>query len=169
MGNSTVTSQVATPAKHMKGTMATEKNRAMDEVQIRQRIDGWAKALRAKDIDRVMSHYAPDILLFDLAPPLQYLGGEAYRKNWEEWFASWRGPIGYEIRDLSIIVGDDVAFSHSLNRISGTRTNGEETDVWVRVTACYRKMGGKWMVAHEHISVPFYMDGSNRAAVDLKP
>jgi ketosteroid isomerase-like protein len=66
-------------------------------------------------------------------------------------------------------VGDEVAFSHNLNLISGTRTNGEETDVWVRVTACYRKIDDKWMVAHEHISVPFYMDGTGRAAVDLKP
>jgi ketosteroid isomerase-like protein len=62
-----------------------------------------------------------------------------------------------------------VAFSHSLNRIYGKRTNGEDTDVWVRATACYRKMNGKWKVTHEHISVPFYMDGSYRAAVDLKP
>jgi hypothetical protein len=66
-------------------------------------------------------------------------------------------------------VGDDVAFSHSLNRIYGKRTNGEETDVWVRVTACFRRSNGKWLIAHEHISVPLYMDGSNRAAVDLKP
>jgi uncharacterized protein (TIGR02246 family) len=149
--------------------MATGKNKAADEDHIRQLIDGWAKALRAKDIDGVMSHYAPDILLFDLAPPLQYLGTDAYRKNWEEWFATWQGPIGYEIRDLSITTGDGVAFSHSLNRISGKRTNGEETDVWVRATACFRKINGKWKVTHEHISVPFYMDGSGRAAVELKP
>jgi ketosteroid isomerase-like protein len=51
----------------------------------------------------------------------------------------------------------------------GTRTNGEETDVWVRVTACRRKINGKGLITHEHVSVPFYMDGSYRAAVDLKP
>ncbi len=149
--------------------METPKNKGTDEAQIRQLIEGWAKALRGKDIDGVMSHYAPDILLFDLAPPLQYLGTDAYRKNWEEWFATWQGPIGYEIRDLSITTGDGVAFSHSLNRISGKRTNGEDTDTWVRATACFRKIDGKWKVTHEHISVPFYMDGSGRAAVDLKP
>ena len=101
-------------------------------------------------------------------PPLLQTG-DAVRRGWEEWFPTFRGPIGYEIRDLSITVGDDVAFSHSLNRISGTRTSGEDADVWVRPTVCYRKTDGKWMVAHEHVSVPFYMDGSNRAAVDLRP
>jgi ketosteroid isomerase-like protein len=123
----------------MKQTMATKKSKAIDEAQIRQLIDGWAKALRAKDIEGVMSYYAPDILLFDLAPPLQYKGADAYRKNWEEWFASWQGSIGYEIRNLSVTVGYEVAFSHSLNRISGTRTSGEKTDVWVRATVCRRK------------------------------
>ena len=149
--------------------MATKNSRTNDEAQIRQFIDGRARALRDKDINGVMSHYASDILLFDLAPPLQYRGADAYRKKWEEWFASWEGPIGYEIRALSITAGDDVAFSHSLNRISGRRTSGEDTDVWVRMTACYRKINDKWLITHEHVSVPFYMDGSDRAAVDLRP
>jgi uncharacterized protein (TIGR02246 family) len=153
----------------MKETMATEKNKAADEAKIRQLIDGWAKALRAKDVNGIMSNYAADILLFDIAPPLQSKGADAYRKNWEEWFASWQGPIGYEISDLSITAGGGVAFSHSLNRIHGKRTNGEETDVWVRLTACRRKINGKWLITHEHVSVPFYMDGSYKAAVDLKP
>jgi len=116
-----------------------------------------------------MSGYASDVLTFDIVPPLQYLGTDAYRKNYEEWFASWQGPIGYEISDLGITAGDGVAFSHSLNRISGKRTNGEDTDVWVRATACYRKINDKWLITHEHVSVPFYMDGSDRAAVDLRP
>jgi uncharacterized protein (TIGR02246 family) len=149
--------------------MEGKKNKSIDEPQIRQLIDGWAKALRAKDIKGIMSNYVPEILVFDIAPPLLYKGADAYRKNYEAWFESWQGPIGYEIRDLSITAGDGVAFSHSLNRIYGKRTNGEETDVWVRVTACFRKINGKWLIAHEHISVPLYMDGSDRAAVDLKP
>src|ERR671914_998089 len=103
--------------------MATTKDKAIDDAEIRQLIDNWAKALRAKDTNELMSH-----------------------------------SIGYEIRDLSITTGDDVAFSHSLNRISGTRTNGEETDVWVRATVGFRKIDGKWRVAHEHVSVPFHMD-----------
>jgi ketosteroid isomerase-like protein len=82
---------------------------------------------------------------------------------------TFEGPIGFEIRDLAITTGDDVAFSHSLNRISGKRTDGQTTDVWVRSTVCFRKVDGEWMVVHEHASVPFYMDGSFRASVDLKP
>ena len=60
--------------------MATEKTKKKDEAQIRQLVDNWAKALRAKDVDGLMANYSPDMLLFDLAPPLQYKGAEAYRK-----------------------------------------------------------------------------------------
>ena len=149
--------------------MTIKNSKASDEAQIRQLVDSWVQALRAKDVNGVMSHYAPDILVFDLAPPLQYRGADAYRKNWEAWFPTFRGSIGYELRDLSITASDDIAFCHSFNRIRGTRTNDEETDVWVRATVCCRKIDGKWKIVHEHESVPFYMDGSYRAAVDLEP
>jgi ketosteroid isomerase-like protein len=150
--------------------MQTETGEMRDEVDnIRGLIDDWAKAVRAKDINRIMPHYAPGVLSFDLAPPLAYEGKEACRKNWEEWFLTFQGPVGYEIHGLSIVAGGGAAFSHSINRITGKRKSGEETDVWVRATVGYHKTNGKWMITHEHVSVPFYMDGSFRAAVDLKP
>jgi ketosteroid isomerase-like protein len=65
--------------------------------------------------------------------------------------------------------GRGVGFCHSLNRLSGTKTDGEEIDMWLRATVCFRKIDGKWTITHKHESVPFYMDGSNKAAVDLKP
>lgn len=149
--------------------MATKSSAATEEAQIRQRLESWAKAVRAKNLDALMSHYAPDVVVFDIAPPLQYKGAAAYRENWGDWFPSFQGPVGYEIRDLSLATGGDVAFCRSLNRITGTRTSGEKTDVWVRATVGFRKIGGKWMIIHEHFSVPFYMDGSARAATDLQP
>lgn len=148
--------------------MTAKIDQAIGETQIRQLIDKWTKALRAKDVDGLMSLYAPDIRLFDLAPPLQYRGADAYRKNWEEWLSSFQGPVGYENRDLSITASDEVAFCHSLNRISGARTNGEQTDVWVRATVGFRKINGRWMITHEHFSVPFNME-TYKASLDLKP
>jgi uncharacterized protein (TIGR02246 family) len=149
--------------------MTAESSKPTDEAEIRAVVDGWVKAISAKDIDAVMSHYAADIVTFDLAPPLQYTGVDALKKSLEAWFPTFRGPVGYEIRNLCIIAGDDVAFCRSLNRISGARTDGEDTSVWVRATVGLRKIDGKWSIVHEHLSVPFYMDGSYRAAVGLKP
>ena len=146
--------------------MATDTT--SDAAQIRQLIDHWVKALHAKDINGLMAHHATDILLFDAVPPLQYKGAEAYRNNWERCFPCFQGPIGCEIRELSITAGDDVAFSHSLNQIRGTTTTGENFATWLRVTVCYRKLDGQWTVTHEHVSVPFDPE-SGRASVDLKP
>jgi ketosteroid isomerase-like protein len=80
-----------------------------------------------------------------------------------------RWPGRLEVHHLSVTAGDDVAFSTSLNRLSGRRTNGGYSDVWVRATVGYRKHDGGWKIAHKHVSVPLYMDGSNKAALDLKP
>jgi uncharacterized protein (TIGR02246 family) len=146
-----------------------ESARTGDEAQIHRLVDDWAKALYAKDVDAVMACYAPDVVVFDLAPPLRNAGADLHRSNFTQWFKTFRGPIGSQIRDLRIVAGADVAFSHGLNQITGEKTSGEKIDVWVRVTVCCRKIDGSWKVVHEHVSVPFHMDGSFRAAVDLEP
>jgi PhnB protein len=113
--------------------------------------------------------YADDVRNFDLAPPLQHGGRKTIRDNLQGWFATFSGPVGSELRDLKIETGGDLAFAHGFNRIHGKRTDGSETSVWIRLTLCFRKIGGAWKVTHEHTSVPFYMDGSLQAAVDLTP
>lgn len=150
------------------GAMATTDTTAHDEAQIRQLLEQWAQALHAKDLNTLMSYYAPDILTFDILPPLHYQGIEAYRKNFEAWFAAVQGPIEYETRDLRLTMGADVAFCHSLNRVRSTRTSGETTETWVRVTVGFRKMQGTWRITHEHVSVPCDMETS-QALLHLQP
>jgi ketosteroid isomerase-like protein len=104
----------------------SKKNKATDETQIRNLIDDRAEALRNKNAEAVLSHYASPLVHFSLAPPL--LSAESSAEGLNAWSGTWQGPIGYEIRGLSVSVGDDVAFSHSLNRIHGT-TNGEKSDL----------------------------------------
>jgi uncharacterized protein (TIGR02246 family) len=150
--------------------MATAKTKAVEESQIRAVIEDWANALRAKDADSVVSQYTTDSVKFILAPPLQYTRDNPFGKQaLEAWLSSFQGPIGYEIHDLNITTGDDTAFCHSLNRMTATTANGSKVDLWFRETLGLRKIDGRWMITHEHSSVPFYMDGSYKAAVDLKP
>ena len=85
-----------------------------------------------------------------------------------DFFTVYQRPVGYEMRDLTITVGDDVAFAHSLNRVTGTLKNGNGADYWVRWTACFRKIDGTWLIAHDHVSVPLDV-ASGRALLDLKP
>jgi uncharacterized protein (TIGR02246 family) len=139
-----------------------------EEAEIRQLIDGFQRAIRAKDLGGVLSVYAPDIVSFDLVPPMQHVGIAAYRRPWEETFASFEGPIGYEVSDLHITATDEVAFSHSLNRMRGTTKDGQRISMWVRWTACFRRLDGRWLVTHEQVSVPIDME-SGRALLDLEP
>ena len=99
--------------------MDTATRKATDETQIRQLIDDWVSALRARDIDKMMSNYSPDILVFGATPPLEYTGAREYRTQWQGMFNSIQGPVGCEIRDLKIIARDDMAYGHCLNRLSG--------------------------------------------------
>jgi uncharacterized protein (TIGR02246 family) len=148
--------------------VATENTKAIDEIQIRALIDDRVKAVRAKDVDVLVSNYAPGVLSFDVVNPLQSTGSDAIRKRLEQWFSSFDGPIGFEIRGLSIAAGDDVAFCHGLSGVTGTRTDGGKINMWYRTTICYRRIDGKWMITHEHDSVPFDVE-SGKASLDLKP
>ena len=144
--------------------MPTTTTPARDDAQIRESIDAWAHALRAKDIPTLMEHYAPDMVTFDLMP-LQLQGADAYRRNFEAWFAAVEGPIDYEIHDLRTTRRDDVAFSHYVSRVKTTRTTGEKTDYWVRVTMGFQRINGRWMVTHEHVSMPFISREALQAAL----
>jgi uncharacterized protein (TIGR02246 family) len=140
----------------------------MAETLIRQRIEEVVKALRAKDIDRVMSFYAQDLVSFDLTPPLRYTGADIKRRAWQAVFAAYPGAFSYEVRDLNVTADGDLAFVHSVNHVSGTLANGHTTDLWLRWTACLRRIDGVWLVVHDHVSVPADLE-HGRAAVDLTP
>ena len=148
--------------------MTVEEHKQNDEAAIKRVIEDWVEALRARDIDGVMSIYAPELVAFDLVPPLRYVGADAYRNHWLEGWSLLQGPMGYEVHDLSITVGDDVAFTRSLNRSSATLNTGQKTDFWLRWTTCFRKINGKWLIVHMHVSVPFDFE-TGRAVLDLKP
>jgi ketosteroid isomerase-like protein len=141
---------------------------AADEADIRQRLDSFVEAVRAMDLERVKPIYALDLVSFDIVPPLQHLGAEAKWRNWADVFTAYQRPLGYEIRDLTITLGDDVAFARSLNRITGTLKSGDRKDFWLRWTTGWRKIEGNWLIAHDQVSVPIDVQ-SGKALLDLEP
>jgi ketosteroid isomerase-like protein len=134
--------------------MPTAATSTVEEDEIRTRMDGLAQALRAKDLDSLMAYYATDTVVFDIRPPARVRSADAYRKNFETWFGSVEGAIDYELHDLQIVANGDVGFCHSLSHVRSTRTGGDKVDYWVRVTSGFRKIEGRWLIAHEHISMP---------------
>jgi uncharacterized protein (TIGR02246 family) len=129
---------------------------AGDEAKIQALEDRFVAAFNAKDVDAIMKVYIPDesLFVFDVVPPRQFVGATAYRKDWEGLFAAFKGPLKFEISDLKITAVGAVAYSHSIQRVSGTDPKGQPVDFTVRVTDVYRKIKGNWLVVQEHVSVP---------------
>jgi uncharacterized protein (TIGR02246 family) len=142
--------------------------REMDEAEIRRQVDMIAQGLQAKDPGGLKNLYATDIVSFDIEPPLQSVGMEAKLKNWEPVFAFFES-VTYDVRELTLTVGDDVAFGHAFARLSGTLKDGTAmSGMWVRVTYCFRKIDGTWLITHDQVSVPLDI-ASGKGAVDLEP
>ena len=137
-----------------------------DRAEIEALFQKLARAHADHDADAIVEVYAPDAVIFDLAPPLGRRGMN--RDNVAAWLAGWDGPIQIDASDVSLTVDGDLAFVSALNRMRG-RQGGEDQDLWYRTTMCIQKISGQWQIVCDHSSVPFYMDGSYRAAVDLKP
>jgi ketosteroid isomerase-like protein len=139
-----------------------------DEAAIRALIDERVAALREKDGARAVAVLAADLVAFELAPPLvaEHATDPAAAQAWLDGFD---GPVETEVRDLVVHVAGDVAFSHSLNRLRAVRKDGREVDFWMRSTLGFTKRDGAWKIVHGHTSVPFRMDGSFTAALDLEP
>jgi ketosteroid isomerase-like protein len=128
------------------------------EAVLRRRIEDLAQAIRDKDIDHLMTFYAEDVVVFDLRPPLNVSGAAAYRRNFEQWFEAFEGPLGFELIALRITPGDVAAFCHYLGLVTGTRPGGDrKSGYWVRGTTCFERRDGEWLVTHEHISMPAAM------------
>jgi uncharacterized protein (TIGR02246 family) len=134
--------------------MSASSTRTVNEAAIRELVQSWARAVRAEDLDGILANHSTDILMFDVPPPLQSKGIEAYKKTWELFFSWSNDPVVFDIKDMDIIAGSDVAFVAALMRCAGTEKNGERIELEFRLTIGLRRIGDQWMVLHEHHSIP---------------
>lgn len=127
---------------------------ALETTAVRDVIDTWAQAIRNKDYDGILSRHAPDVVMFDVPPPLHVRGLDAYRRSWDLFFAWADDPVVFEVTQMDVTAGEDVAFAAALIRCSGTETTGEKSELDCRLTIGLRKIDGRWTIVHEHHSVP---------------
>ena len=131
-----------------------------DAAQIEALEKQLATAVEARNLDAIMQAYVPDesLFVFDVVPPRQYVGAKAFRKDWGDFLAANKGPLKYKITDIDLVVVGDVAYGHSIQRITAIGTKGDPVDLTTRVTDVYRKRGNNWLIVQEHISVPVDLD-----------
>lgn len=134
--------------------MSTSDNRAEDEAAIRDLVTDWARAVRTKNLPGILANHSSDVLMFDVPPPVQSKGIEAYKKTWELFFSWSHDPVVFDISEMDVTAGNDVAFVTALMRCTGTEANGDNTELEFRLTIGLRKIDGQWIVMHEHHSIP---------------
>jgi len=125
-----------------------------DEIEIRNLVENWASAVRRKDLAAILLHHSPNMLMFDVPPPLESNGLEAYKRTWELFFSWAHDPVVFDVREMSMTAGDDVAFVTALMRCAGTEGKGEDIELDFRLTIGLRKIDNQWIVMHEHHSIP---------------
>ena len=136
--------------------------------EIRSVVAVWVEAFRTRSVDTARGIHDSSIVSFDIVPPLRYRGFDDYVTAWNGAFESFAGPIEIALHDQTITVRDDIAFSHSLNRFSATKHDGVKVEYWFRWTPCFQKLDGKWLIVHDHSSLP--TDFANgHSVLDLQP
>ena len=136
------------------------------EAQVRDLLQQWASATRKGQRDDVLANHLPDALSYDVLAPMKYEGAEAYRQSWDEWQPDTQDEGQFDLQDLSVTAGADVAFAHCFIKCGGTLPNGKTFEDLIRATFCLRKVSGSWKVAHQHMSKPIQLTGPSSAIPD---
>jgi len=127
-----------------------------EEARIASLLEAWAEAVRRHDMAGILAHHAPDILMFDVPPPLQSKGLKAYEETWGLLFQYHKPGTAFDIREITVTAGADVAFA-ALVMFCGpnsSKTPADDDGFLFRLTVGLRKIGGDWRITHEHHSVP---------------
>jgi uncharacterized protein (TIGR02246 family) len=127
-----------------------------DENRIKALLEDWVQAVQRHDLPAILAHHASDIVMFDLPPPLQCRGIEAYAQTWDLFFRYRRPGAAFEFRELAITAGADVAFAVAIVWCGPhSSSNPRERDGFLfRLTVGLRKIDGDWCITHEHHSEP---------------
>jgi uncharacterized protein (TIGR02246 family) len=134
--------------------MNRDHGRSEDEAVVRGVIDSWTSAVRRRDIEGILKNHSPDIVMFDVPPPFQSRGIEAYRKTWDMFFSWSSDQIPFDVTDISITAGSDVAFVVATMACAEPGNDGKPKPLNFRLTVGLRKIEGRWTIVHEHHSVP---------------
>jgi len=126
-----------------------------DRQEITDLINAWVSAVRAGELEGVLSAHAEDIVMFDVPPPDNGVRGiDAYRESWPPFFGWLRSGASFDIVELDVTVGDDVAYAWALLRCGTEDEFRKDPDNRLRLTVGLRRDGGRWVVSHEHHSFP---------------
>jgi len=123
-----------------------------DEEAVRDLVEGWAAAVHRGDMAGVLARHDPGIVMYDVPPPEDGVRGiAAYERTWPGFFR-WQENAVFEIVELDVVAGGDVAFAYALLRCATPEELGADPTRRLRLTIGLRKQADGWTVVHEHHS-----------------
>lgn len=127
-----------------------------EENRIKVLLEAWAEAVRRHDLVAILAHHEPDMVMFDVPPPLQCKGIKAYEQTWDLFFRYHKSGAAFDFQEITVTAGLDVAFAVAIMRCGpDSSSNPADKDGFLfRLTVGLRKIDGDWRIAHEHHSVP---------------
>lgn len=125
-----------------------------NESKIRTVIENWAKAVRQNDLEGILANHTADIVMYDVPPPFKSVGLVAYKKTWTTFFDWEKGSGVFDIADLEIVSGHDVAFGFATMQCQGFSESGKAEPLQFRLTIGLVKIDDNWLIRHEHHSIP---------------
>ena len=136
-------------------TSPSPTTRAPHEAEIRARIEAWVAAVAASDLEGTLRGRTDDVVMFDVPPPQDGARGiDAYRETWPPFLEFQAGGAVFDLVELDVTAGDDVAWAFALLRCGMPDELAEHPDRRLRLTLGLRREEGRWLVAHEHHSFP---------------
>jgi uncharacterized protein (TIGR02246 family) len=134
--------------------MDQTQNGSGDEAAVRAVVETWIAAIRRKDMPGILQNHSADLVMFDVPPPFQSRGIQEYRATWDLFFSCSSDPVRFDVTEMAITAGADVAFVVAAMRCAGPGADGEPESLDFRLTIGLRKIDGRWIITHEHHSVP---------------
>jgi ketosteroid isomerase-like protein len=127
-----------------------------EEALIKTLLEGWADAVRRHDLPAILAHHDQEMVMFDLPPPLQCRGIEAYAQTWDLFFRYHKPGNAFDFRELAVTASADVAFAVAIMWCGpeSSKSPRDRDGFLFRLTVGLRKVYNDWRITHEHHSVP---------------
>jgi len=134
--------------------MDRARSSSQEDLAVRNVVESWAAAVRRRDYEGILKNHSADIVMFDVPPPFQSKGIEAYKKTWDLFFSCTSDPVIFDITAMTIFADGSVAFVIANMHCTEPGLQGERVELEFRLTIGLQKIDGQWTIVHEHHSVP---------------
>lgn len=117
------------------------------------KVDAAWESLKAENASPYYAH--DNGLVFYDAAPLKYDGWTAYRDGAQKLFLDTATSLKFNVNDdLKVVRRGKIAWTTRTMHLVANMKQGKPIEFDARDTCIWEDRGGKWIIAHEHVSAP---------------